>query len=224
MAYWRIVVAINASLCALTFVSQGTYRLNCINKKTDWSKPHMQADDAPIAFLYFQRSIGTLEDPIFTLFFLRQTLFAVKYCNWLIDPVCTKQPSSWRSLTCGWWREVEGTRRKKFWPKSGATKKRSTLNWSPSWTTSRRGRGWHSPCQSSPSSRLLPTTLPQVGPYFYLHFDSHFIWGLPMWFYLKLGFLAFFWDFTQKLGFQPKYLDFSRLWASEIPIKAPWNT
>ena len=139
------------------------------------------------------------------LFFSKTNIVCCQILQLIDWPWCTKQPSSWRSLTCGWWREVEGTRRKKCWPKSGATKKPSTLNWSPSWTTSRRGRGWHSPCQSSPSSRLLPTTLPQVSAYFYLHFDSHFIWGLPMWFYLKLGFRAFFgisrknWDFRQNI-------------------------
>ena len=37
----------------------------------------------------------------------------------------------------------------------------------------------------------------------------------------KIGISRLFWDFTQKLGFQAKYMDFSRPRASEIPIKAP---
>ena len=46
-----------------------------------------------------------------------------------------------------------------------------------------------------------------------------------MWFYLKLGFRTFFgisrknWDFTQKLGFQAKYMDF-RHWPHLQPMQA----
>ena len=39
----------------------------------------------------------------------------------------------------------------------------------------------------------------------------------------KIGISCIFWDFTQKLGFQAKYMDFRCPWAPEIPKKAPWN-